>query len=77
MVAKLRTSSAAIANERAAITLRMADLMEFVSGRMDDTLNFEEVVKRLRHMGRHKEAEEFEMLTARAEELKSTSSDSS
>ena len=73
MVAKLRTSSAAIANERTAITLRMADLMEFISGGMDYTLNFEEVVKRLRRMGRHKKAEEFELLAARAEELRSAS----
>ena len=70
-------NDAAIANERVATTLRMIDLMEIVITDLEDTLNSEEVVESLRRTGKHKQAEELEMLVARAEELKSASSDSS
>ncbi len=71
------TSDSPIADERVAITLRMIDLMELVITDLDGTLSTEEVVEILRRTGRHNEAEELEMLIARAEELRPASSDSS
>ncbi len=70
------TSDSPIANERVAITLRMIDLMELVITDLEGTLSTEEVVEILRRTGRHNEAEELEMLIARAEELSPASSDS-
>ena len=55
----------------------MVGLMEFVTTGIDDTPSGEEVVKRLRRMGKRKQAKELESLLARAEELRSASSDPS
>ena len=63
------TSDSPISDERVAITLRMIDLMELVITDLEGTLSTEEVVETLRRTGRHNEAEELEMLIARAEEL--------
>ncbi len=70
-------SDSPIADERVAITLRMIDLMELVITDLDGTLSTEEVVEILRRTGRHNEAEELEMLIARAEKLRPASSDPS
>jgi len=51
--------------------------MNLVTTGLDDTPDAKEIAERLRRMERHKEAKELEMLVARAEELKSASSDSS
>ncbi len=77
MVAKMRTSYADIADELASIVSRMVPLMEFVTTGLNDTPDAEEVVKRLRRMKKHKQAKELEKLFARAEELRSASSDPS
>ena len=75
MVAKIQTSYADIADELADIVSRMVPLMKFVTTGLDDTPDAEEVVKRLRRMKKHKQAKELEKLFARAEELRSVSSD--
>ena len=71
------TSDSPIADERVAITLRMIDLMDLVITDLDGTLSAEEVVETLQRTGRPNEAEELEMLIARAEELRSASPDPS
>ncbi len=70
-------SDADIIDELASIVSRTVDLMNLVTTGLDDTPDAEEVAGRLRRMGKHEEAKELEMLVARAEELRSTSSDSS
>ena len=70
-------ANAAIIDELASIIERVADLMELATSGLDDTPDAEEVAARLRRMDRHKDAEELEALVARAEELRSASSDSS
>ena len=71
------SSDADIIDELASIVARAADLMELVTTGLDDTPDAKEIVERLRRMGKHEEAEELEILIARAEELKSASSGSS
>ncbi len=70
-------SDADIVDEFAAIVARVADLMKLTTTGPDDTPDAYEVTNRLRRMGKHEEAKELEMLIARAEELKSASSNSS
>ena len=77
MVASIRTNYSDITDELASIVSRMVPLMKFVTTGLNDTPSGEEVVKRLRRMKKHKQASELEKLFARAEELRSASSDSS
>ena len=77
MVASSRSSFTDSADELAAIISRIVDLMELVTTNPDDTIDASEVTDRLRRIGKYEEAEEFEMLSARAEELRATSSSSS
>ncbi len=77
MADNIPPSDADIVDELAAIVARVADLMKLTTTGPDDTPDAYEVTNRLRRMGKHKEAKELEMLIARAEELKSASSDSS
>jgi hypothetical protein len=51
--------------------------MELVTTNLDDTLDAAELVKRFRLMKMYEEAEELETLFARAEELRTASSDPS
>jgi hypothetical protein len=51
--------------------------MELVTTNLDETLDAAEVVTRFRRMKMYEEADELEMLFARAEELRSASSDPS
>ncbi len=77
MADNIPPSDADIVDELAAIVARVADLMKLTTTGPDDTPDAYEVTNRLRRMGKHEEAKELEMLIARAEELKSASSDSS
>ncbi len=77
MADNIPPSDADIVDELAAIVARVADLMKLTTTGPDDTPDAYEVTNRLRRMGKHKEAKELEMLMARAEELRSASSDSS
>ena len=58
-------------DELASTISRTIDLMELVTTNLDDTLDAAEIVTRFRLMKMHEEAEELEMLFARAEELRS------
>ncbi len=69
-------SNADIIDELASIVARVADLMGLTTTDPDDTPDASEVTNRLRRMGKQEEAKELEKLIARAEELKSASSDS-
>ena len=77
MGANSRTNDSDIADELASTISRTIDLMELVTTNLDDTLDATEIVTRFRLMKMYEEAEELEMLFARAEELRSASSDSS
>ncbi len=66
-----------ITGEFASIIERVSDLTELATSGRDDTPDANEVANRLRRMGKQGEAKELEQLIARAEELKSASSDSS
>jgi Asp-tRNA(Asn)/Glu-tRNA(Gln) amidotransferase C subunit len=66
-----------ITGEFASIIERVSDLTELATSGQDDTPDANEVANRLRRMDKQEEAKELEMLIARAEELKSASSDSS
>ena len=70
-------SDAEIIDELASIVARVAGLMEPTATGPDDTPDAYEVTNRLRRMDKHEEAKELEILIARAEELRSNSSDSS
>ena len=67
-------SDADIADELTAIVVRASDLMKLATTGPDDTPDANELTIRLRCMDKAKEAEEFETLVARAEELRSASS---
>ena len=67
-------SEADIADELTSIVFRASDLMKLVTTGPDDTPDAFDVTIRLQCMDRAKEAEEFETLVARAEELRSASS---
>ena len=75
MADKLPSSDADITDELASTISRTIDLMELVTINLDDTLDAAEVVTRFRRMKMYEEAEELETLFARAEELRSASSD--
>ncbi len=70
-------SDADIVDELASIVARVADLMKLTTTGPDDTPDTYEVTNRLWRMGKHEEAKELETLIARAEELRSASSDPS
>ena len=70
-------SDADIIDELASIVIRVSDLIQLATTGPYNSRSPKKIAKRLRHMGKCKEADEFEMLTARAEELKLASSDSS
>ncbi len=70
-------SDADIIDELASIVLRVSDLVQLSTTGPSNSPSSKKIAKRLRRMGKHKEAKELEMLIARAEELKSASSDSS
>ena len=72
-----RTNYSDITDELASTISRTIDLMELVTTNLDNTLDAAEVVTRFRRMKMYEEAEEIETLFARAEELRSASSDSS
>ena len=71
MVANSRTNYSDITDELASTISRTIDLMELVTTNLDDTLDAAEIVTRFRLMKMYEEAEELEMLFARAEELRS------
>ncbi len=77
MANNIRPSDADITAELASIVSRIVALMNLVTTGRGDTPNAEEGAERLRRTERHKEAEELETLFARAEELRSTSSERS
>ena len=77
MVANIRTNYSDITDELADIVSRMIPLMKYITTGLDDTPSGEEVVKHLRHVGKRKQADELGALLARAEELRSASSNSS
>ncbi len=70
-------SDADIIDELASIVLRVSDLIQLATTGPYTSRSPKKIAKRLRRMGKHKEAKELEMLMARAEELRSASSDSS
>jgi hypothetical protein len=77
MVANIRTSYSDTIDELASTISRTIDLMELVTTNLDETLDAAEVVTRFRRMKMYEEADELEMLFARAEELRSASPDPS
>jgi len=77
VVTNIRSSFTDSADELAAIISRIVDLMELVTTNPDDTIDASEITERLRRIRKYEEAEEFEMLSARAEELRAASSNSS
>ncbi len=70
-------SDADIVDELASIVLRVSDLIQLATTGPYNSRNPNKIAKRLRRMGKHEEAKELEILIARAEELRSASSDSS
>ena len=70
-------SDADIVDELASIVLRVSDLIQLATTGPYNSRGTNKIAKRLRRMGKQEEAKELEMLIARAEELKSASSDSS
>ena len=77
MATNTRTIYSNITDELASTISRTIDLMELVTTNLDDTLDAAEIVKRFRRMKMYEEAEELETLFARAEELRTASSDHS
>ena len=71
------SSDTDITGEFASIIERVSDLIELATTGPYNSRSPNKIAKRLRRMGKHEEAKELEMLIARAEELKSASSDSS
>ena len=70
-------SDADIIDELASIVLRLSELIQLATTGQYSSRSHKKIAERLGHMGKYKEADDFEMLIARAEELKSASSDSS
>jgi hypothetical protein len=70
-------SNAEIFDELASIVIRGSDLIQLAATGRYNSRSPKKIAKRLRRMGKHKEADDLEMLVDRAEELKSASSDSS
>ena len=77
MADKIPPSDADIIDEHASIVTRVSDLIQLATTGPYNSRSSKKIAERLRRMGKCKEADEFEMLIARAEELKSASSDSS
>ena len=77
MADKISPSDADIIDELASIVLRLSDLIQLSTTGPYNSRSHKKIAERLRRMGKCKEADEFETLAARAEELKSASSDSS
>ena len=77
MADKIPPSDADIIDELASIVLRVTDLIQLATTGQYSSRGHKQIAKRLQRMGKHEEAKELEMLIARAEELKSASSDSS
>ncbi len=67
-------SDADIIDELASIVLRVSDLIQLATTGPYNSRGHKKIAKRLRRMGKHEEAKELEMLMARAEELRLTSS---
>ena len=70
-------SDADIIDELASIVLRVSDLIQLATTGPYNSRSPKKIAKRLWDMNKLKEAQELERLFARAEELKSASSDSS
>ena len=68
---------AAISDELASIVLRVSDLIQLATTGPYNSRSPRKIAKRLWDLDKHNEAEEFKMLTARAEELRTASSNSS
>ena len=75
MADKIPPSDADIIDELASIVLRLSDLIQLSTTGPYNSRSPKKIAKRLWDMEKHIEADEFEMLIARAEELKSASSD--
>ncbi len=71
MIDNTPLSNAAIVDEFASIVLRVSDLVQLATTGPYNSLGHKKIAKRLWDMNKHKEAEEFETLAARAEELRS------
>jgi len=69
-------SDADIIDELASIVIRVSDLIQLATTGQYNSRSPKKIAERLRRMGKCKEADEFESLMARAEELKSAASDS-
>ncbi len=70
-------SYAHLVDELASIVIRVSDLIQLATTGPYNSRSPKKIAKRLWDMEKHIEAEEFEMLIARAEELKSAASDAS
>ena len=70
-------SDADIIDELASIVIRVSDLIQLATTGPYNSRSPKKIAKRLWRMGKRGEAKELELLIARAEELKSASSDSS
>ncbi len=77
MADKIPPSDADIIDELASIVIRVSDLIQLATTGPYNSRSPKKIAERLRRMGKCKEADEFERLFARAEELRSASSDSS
>ncbi len=77
MADKIPPSDDDVIDELTSIVLRLSDLVQLSTTGPSNSPSSKKIAERLRRMGKCKEADEFEMLIARAEELKSASSDSS
>ena len=77
MADKIPPSDADIIDEHASIVTRVSDLIQLATTGQYNSRGYKQIANRLRGMGKQEEAKELEMLIARAEELKSASSDSS
>ncbi len=74
MAANIPPSDADIIDELASIVVRVVELTGHATTGLNAIPDAGEVTRRLRRMERHIEAQELEMLMARAEELRLTSS---
>ena len=77
MADKIPPSDADLVDELASIVLRVSNLIKLATTGPYNSRSPKKIAERLRRMGKCKEADEFDMLIARAEELKSASSNSS
>jgi len=77
MADKIPPSDDDVIDELTSIVLRLSDLVQLSTTGPSNSPSSKKIAKRLRRMGKCKEADEFETLIARAEELRSSSSDAS